>query len=266
MGHVACPPCRRNPGRLAPCLRSRRVRRRCCSPACSSSPWPRWPERQQPSSGSTAPAAACRWSSATAAPAATGRSTPWPPIGWPSGWAPTSSSPTWSRPRTTSWWPGTKTRSRPPPTSPTIPSSPTAGPPRRSTARSSKAGSPRTSPWPSCAPFGPRSASPTCDPTTPPSTACTRCRPFRRSSTWPSGPTSASIRRPSTRPTSTRSACRSRSRCWPRSGPTATAVRRPRCSSSRSRSATSGAARQDPAAPGPAAQRHRRALRPGGRG
>ncbi len=55
---------------------------------------------------------------------------------------------------------------------------------------------------------------------TPPSTAGSRCPPSRRSSTWP-GPTgepgaapSASTRRPSTRPTSPRSACRWRSRCW----------------------------------------------------
>ena len=53
-----------------------------------------------------------RWSSATAAPAATGPSTRSPPTSWRSRWAPTSSSPTWWRPRTASWSPATRTRSR----------------------------------------------------------------------------------------------------------------------------------------------------------
>ena len=63
--------------------------------------------------------------------------------------APTTSSPTWSRPRTASSSPGTRTRSAAPPTSPTTRSSRRGGPPRSSTAPRSPAGSPRTSPTPS---------------------------------------------------------------------------------------------------------------------
>ena len=50
------------------------------------------------------------------------------------GRAPTTSSPTWSRPRTACWSPGTRTRSAAPPTSPPARSSPTDGRPRSSTA------------------------------------------------------------------------------------------------------------------------------------
>ena len=56
------------------------------------------------------------------------------PTNWPPGWAPTSSSRTWCRPRTTSWSPATRTRSPARRTSRTIPSSPTARRPRPSTA------------------------------------------------------------------------------------------------------------------------------------
>ena len=44
------------------------------------------------------------------------RSTRWRRTGWPSGWAPTTSSPTWCPPRTACWSPGTRTRSPAPPT------------------------------------------------------------------------------------------------------------------------------------------------------
>ena len=53
-----------------------------------------------PQTTTCSPTAAGRhavWSSATAAPPATGPSTPSPPTSWPPGWAPTSSSPTWCR-------------------------------------------------------------------------------------------------------------------------------------------------------------------------
>ena len=88
-------------------------------------------------------------SSATAAPAATAPSTRWRRTASRSGSAPTSSSPTSSPPRTASSSPATRTRSAAPPTSPTTRSSPTATRPRRSTARRTRAGSPRTSPSPS---------------------------------------------------------------------------------------------------------------------
>ena len=99
--------------------------------------------------------------------------------------APTTSSPTWSRPRTACWSPGTRTRSAAPPTSPVAPSSPTAAPPRASTASTSPAGSPRTSRSPSCGPCAPRSGFPRSGRRTRPSTASTRCPPSTRSSTWP---------------------------------------------------------------------------------
>jgi glycerophosphoryl diester phosphodiesterase len=58
--------------------------------------------------------------------------------------------------------------------------------------------------------------SPTSAPRTPRSTASSRSRASRRSSTSPAASTSGSTPRPSTRRTSTRSACRSRSRSWRR--------------------------------------------------
>jgi len=72
----------------------------------------------------------------------------------------------------------------------------------------------------------------------PANTAFTKSRPSSRSSTWPSGGTSASTQRPSTPPTSARSACRWRSPWFRRYAPTATGAATPRCSSSPSRSAT----------------------------
>jgi glycerophosphoryl diester phosphodiesterase len=64
--------------------------------------------------------------------------------------------------RTASSSPATRTRSAARPTWPTSPSSPTAGPRRRSTARRSRAGSPRTSRSPSSRPCARRSASRSC--------------------------------------------------------------------------------------------------------
>ena len=70
-------------------------------------------------------------SSPTAAPAATGPSTPSRPTGWRSGWAPTTSSSTSSSPGTACSSPGTRASSSAPPTSPSTPSSPTGAPPAR---------------------------------------------------------------------------------------------------------------------------------------
>ena len=53
-------------------------------------------------------------------------------------------------------WSAMRTRSPAPPTSPTTRSSPPAGPRSPWTESASRAGSPRTSPWPSCGPFGRR--------------------------------------------------------------------------------------------------------------
>ena len=90
-----------------------------------------------------------------------------------------------------------------------------ARPPRRSTAPRSRAGSPRTSRCASSRRCARRSASRTSARTTRSTTASSRSRPSRRSSTCARGSRasctgrSASTPRPSTRPTSARSACRS---------------------------------------------------------
>ena len=73
-----------------------------------------------------------------------------------------------------------------------------------------RAGSRRTSRSPSSRRCGRGSGSPTCGRATRSTTAATRSRPSRRSSTSPRGSSRrASIPRPSTRPTTARSACRS---------------------------------------------------------
>ena len=82
-------------------------------------------------------------------------------------------------------------------------------PPRPSTAARSPAGSPRTSPSPSCKTLRAKERLPQVRPAQHlATTATSRSRPSTRSSTWPSEPAgagprrSASTRRPSTRPTS----------------------------------------------------------------
>ena len=123
-------------------------------------------------------------------------------------WAPTTSSRTWSPPRTVSWSPGTRTRSAARPTSPTTPSSRSARPPRPSTACRSPAGSPRTSPCASSRRCGPRSGCRTYAPATPRYDGRFEIPTFdevldlARPRAASAAGRSASPRRPSTRPTS----------------------------------------------------------------
>ena len=166
--------------------------------------------------------------------AATGPSTPWRRTSRPSCSAPTTSSPTWSPPRTGCSSPATRTRSAAPPTSPTTPEFAD----RRTTkaidgvthhrlvhrglhpGRAEDAAGQGTDPR--------RSGRPT-----PPSTACTQSPPSTRCSTWPATPapaTAAGRRLPGDQaPDLLRRdrPARSRSRCSTRSRPTATTRRRP---------------------------------------
>ena len=88
----------------------------------------------RPGRGGAPATSRIRWSSDTAAPPGTCPTTRCPATRWRSSSAPTSSSRTWSRPRTGTWSPATSPTSPPRPTWPSTPSSPTASAPRRSTA------------------------------------------------------------------------------------------------------------------------------------
>ena len=126
------------------------------------------------------------------------------PISWPSSRAPTSSSPMSSAPRTVSSSCVTRTRSAARPTSPSIPSSPTARPPRSSTAFDHAGGSPRTSPSTSSRRCAARSAFRSCAPEHRARPAPSRSSRSTRCSTSPRRPAvessqSASTSRPSTR-------------------------------------------------------------------
>ena len=166
------------------------------------------------------------------------------PAGDPA-WAPTTSSPTSSPPRTACWSPATRTTSAAPPTSPTTPSSPTA--------RTTKVIDGRAvTGWftedftlaelqtlrakerlPAGAARQHRARRPLPDPDVRrgprPGAAESRAHRPRRSASTP---------RPSTRRTSTRSGCRSRSRCCRAAPPRARPPGAPRSSCSPSRPAT----------------------------
>ena len=138
--------------------------------------------------------------------------------------APTTSSPTSSRPRTACWSPGTRTRSAAPPTSPTTPSSPPAATTkiidgarrhrlvhRGLHARRAEDAARQGAPARRAARRTPRStaryAIPTFD----------EVLDLARHSRTCDGRPVGVYPRPSTPRTSTRSGSRSRSRCWPRS-------------------------------------------------
>ena len=186
-----------------------------------------------------------RSSSGTAAPAATGPSTRSRRTGWRSGWVPTTSSPTSSRPRTASSSPGTRTRSAAPPTWPTTPEFAD----RRDHEGDRRPRGDRLvhrglHPRRAEDAAGQGAAAASCGPGTPGTTGRSRSRPWTRCCglveagvAARGGARSVSTRRPSTRRTSTRSGCRWRSRCCGRCGDTAWTALARRCSSSPSRPA-----------------------------